>query len=485
MAGPAAPVSGNPSTLADMLARIGPRANARRSGLNLDPEDLTPLASMSMSDGMQAANFDGGESPIVSAIGTAGPGGGGPFRLASLTDENEGEVVETQCPGGKCPVPQAATAASSNYGLPAGARIISERVISQGQPSGQLVQPVGGEPAMGAIGEGMSMTAPPKPLADRLADIDAQYPDRFGDRKQMYEWNVAHSRAYVEEAERRASTPHQYRTLQDIAAYHAKNAQQMVDPLVQEAARRNDLLAQEQQNKAGETMSGRMQEVAQAMAAGSQWQGLPVEERAQQYALAIFRQQSTNDGATTLDGGMKDQIVRNGLWLSYSQEIAEEMRRAAAANQPLDADYLMNRNVGQLIQTWMTTGGVKNLARSNMSGEEIRQAYSSFLYPAVAAKYAQLASQRKQLAGGRPELSPEELEAVARRADGDLTAIRSDMSRMAQQRPVTQMRQPQMLGVSQLPAAPQQPATQAPTGTFAPPSLMQSGASPGSVVPGY
>lgn len=147
--------------LSAMLARIKERAAGRRRGLNVDPQELTPLSSMDTSDSLQAANFDGGESPMVAAIGSSR--GGPPVRFASMGEGDEGEITPVQydCADGRCgPQP-------GMGGIPAGAQIISERVVGQGVPSGMPA----GMPMAGEM-----MAAPvPQYYPSQIKEIDGEY----------------------------------------------------------------------------------------------------------------------------------------------------------------------------------------------------------------------------------------------------------------------------------------------------------------------
>jgi hypothetical protein len=146
--------------LSAMLARIKERAAGRRQGLNVDPQELTPLSSMDTSDSLQAANFDGGESPMVAAIGSSR--GGSPVRFASMGEGDEGEVTQvSDCEDGSC------GPSMGMAGLPPGARIINERVVSQGVPSGMPA----GMPMAGEM-----MAAPvPQYYPSQIKEIDGEY----------------------------------------------------------------------------------------------------------------------------------------------------------------------------------------------------------------------------------------------------------------------------------------------------------------------
>lgn len=146
--------------LSGMLARIKERAAQRRGGLSVDPQELTPLASMDASDSLQAANFDGGESPMVAAIGSSGGSGGVPARFASMGEGDEGEITPVQydCADGRCgPQP-------GMDGIPAGAQIISERVVGQGVPMQGGVVSMPGE-----------VMAAPQYYPKEVGDVDGEY----------------------------------------------------------------------------------------------------------------------------------------------------------------------------------------------------------------------------------------------------------------------------------------------------------------------
>lgn len=155
--------------LSAMLARIKDRAASRRVGMNVDPQELTPLGAMSESDSLQAANFDGGESPMVAAIGSSGgSSGGNPMRFASMTeDDNPEAIAVADCDDGQCGQRR------GMEGLPAGARIINERTVSSGMPSGMTAgMPAGMPTGMPMAGEVVST---PQYYPSKIKGFDDEY----------------------------------------------------------------------------------------------------------------------------------------------------------------------------------------------------------------------------------------------------------------------------------------------------------------------
>jgi len=205
MAGPKYPLEQNSSmapggSLTEMLARIGPRAAQRKQGYGQGFDETAPapraninsLDSMAMSDAAQGIDIGsmiggGGGGGNGMQMGSPdayqdgpdeqggygdeeyddGDGGGIPVQ-AAVMGEGDGPMQLAQCPGGVCP-PQGGmpsqpymSPSPQSLGLPPGARVISERVVSPGAPS-----PVAADP---------SVPAQPS-YAQRMAELDAGLAD--------------------------------------------------------------------------------------------------------------------------------------------------------------------------------------------------------------------------------------------------------------------------------------------------------------------
>lgn len=129
------PGAGTPDGVSAMIAKVRDRAGRRRAALNIEPQEvIDPLESQAASDAMQAPDISSdAPAPLAAFASRAIQGGGSPFRTASMTEDDSGEVTQTSgemdCSSGVCRPVQ-------RYdGLPPGARIISERTISSGSPS--------------------------------------------------------------------------------------------------------------------------------------------------------------------------------------------------------------------------------------------------------------------------------------------------------------------------------------------------------------